>query len=31
LVHLGCGWKGGLVAAFDWLLAMGRTPVSRII
>ena len=30
-VHLGCDWKGGLLAAFDWLLCMGKTPVSRIM
>ena len=30
-VHLGCDWQGGFVAAFDWLIAMGKTPVSRII
>ena len=31
LVHLGNDWKGGLLAAFDWLLAMGKIPVSKII
>lgn len=31
LAHLGSGWKGGLLSAYDWLLAMGKIPVSKII
>lgn len=29
--HLGCGWKDGLSAAFDRLVTLGKTPVSRLI
>ena len=29
--HLGVDWKDGLLAAFDRLLALGKTPVSRVI
>jgi hypothetical protein len=29
--HLTNSWKDGLLAAFDYLLAKGVTPVSRFI
>lgn len=31
VAHLGCHWKEGLLAAFDRLVTLGKTPVSRLI
>lgn len=31
LAHLTDSWKKGLLAAFDRLVALGKTPVSRLI